>query len=275
MPTGMPSLLRNIMQSLVSIDFHGSHTRDRFCTICLRAFSSERCLDHSMHHPVAEQPNVYVLHVIRRDGWLLIPYQQLPSDMIIGIRKIQCNLRPTLVRETHKDINIEVSVQMRKTEKSETRLFPYNAEGISGHESLCWNWMPASGKSGDDTIFLIDDNLEHAKNLKYILCLFEQLAGLKINNIFTCNVVDLPLKYLDIPIDQKRILNKDWKVAENKMEHKLGCWPGVKDRMDYFRKRFLWQEDQEAGSNKEAGGASRRRSVACGGGSADDHGSVA
>ncbi|KAF2912678.1 hypothetical protein DAI22_10g030300 [Oryza sativa Japonica Group] len=90
MPTGMPSLLsRNIMQSLVSIDFHGSHTRDRFCTICLRAFSSERCLDHSMHHPVAEQPNVYVLHVIRRDGWLLIPYQQLPSDMIIGIRKVQ------------------------------------------------------------------------------------------------------------------------------------------------------------------------------------------
>lgn len=74
------------MQSLVSIDFHGSHTRDRFCTICLRAFSSEMCLDHSMHHPVAEQPNVYVLHVIRRDGWLLIPYQQLPSDMIIGIR---------------------------------------------------------------------------------------------------------------------------------------------------------------------------------------------
>lgn len=87
---------------------------------------------------------------------------------------------------------------------------------------------------------------------------------------------DLPLKYLGIPIDQKRILNKDWKVAENKMEHKLGCWQGklqsiggrlvllnsslsgvlmymlsfyelpkgVEDRMDYFRKRFLWQEDQ-------------------------------
>lgn len=148
----------------------------------------------------------------------------------------------------------------------------------------------------DDTIFLINDKLDHAKNLKYILCLFEQLSGLKINfnksevfcfgeakekqdlysNIFTCKVGSLPLKYLGIPIDQKRILNKDWKLAENKMEHKLGCWQGrlqsiggrlillnstlssvpmymisfyklpkgVQERIDYFRKRFLWQEDQ-------------------------------
>lgn len=98
----------------------------------------------------------------------------------------------------------------------------------------------------DDTIFLIDDKLDHAKNLKYSLCLFEQLSGLKINfnknevfcfgeakekqdlysSIFTCKVGSLPLKYLGIPIDQKRILNKDWKLAENKMEHKLGCWQG-------------------------------------------------
>lgn len=138
--------------------------------------------------------------------------------------------------------------------------------------------------------------MEQAKNLKYILYLFEQLSGLKINfnksenfcfgeakgkqelysGIFTCEIGNLPLKYLGIPIDKKRLLNKDWKGTENKMEHKLGCWQGklqsiggrlilinsslsntpmymisfyklpkgVKERLDYFRRRFLWQEDQ-------------------------------
>lgn len=33
----------------------------------------------------------------------------------------------------------------------------------------------------DDTIFLIQDDIESASNLKFNLCLFEQLSGLKIN----------------------------------------------------------------------------------------------
>lgn len=148
----------------------------------------------------------------------------------------------------------------------------------------------------DDTIFLIPDNLSFARNLKFILCLFEQLSGLKINfnksevfcfgkavekknqysQIFTCKVGVLPMKYLGVPIDQKRIFKKDWIDMENKMEKKLGCWMGrlqsiggrlvlinssltnvplymisfyslpvgVRERIDYFRRRFLWQEDQ-------------------------------
>ncbi len=80
----------------------------------------------------------------------------------------------------------------------------------------------------DDTIFLLPDNETYAKNLKYILCLFEQLSGLKINfnksevfcigeaadkaevfsQIFTCSVGVLPMKYLGIPLDQKRITKK-------------------------------------------------------------------
>jgi hypothetical protein len=33
----------------------------------------------------------------------------------------------------------------------------------------------------DDTIFMFEDSLESARNLKFILCIFEQLTGLKIN----------------------------------------------------------------------------------------------
>lgn len=33
----------------------------------------------------------------------------------------------------------------------------------------------------DDTIFLLEDNFEFARNLKFILCMFEHLTGLKIN----------------------------------------------------------------------------------------------
>jgi hypothetical protein len=33
----------------------------------------------------------------------------------------------------------------------------------------------------DDTLIFLDDNLDNAKNLKLLLCSFEQLSGLKIN----------------------------------------------------------------------------------------------
>lgn len=96
----------------------------------------------------------------------------------------------------------------------------------------------------DDTIFLLKDNVEYAKNLKYILCLFEQMSGLKVNfhksevyrlgeaaekkeiysQILTCKMGDLPMRYLGVPIDKKRIHNIDWKPVENKLEGKLSCW---------------------------------------------------
>jgi hypothetical protein len=33
----------------------------------------------------------------------------------------------------------------------------------------------------DDTILLMEDSLENAKNMKFILCMFEQVSGLEIN----------------------------------------------------------------------------------------------
>lgn len=84
----------------------------------------------------------------------------------------------------------------------------------------------------DDTIFCFEDDLESARNLKFILCIFEHLTGLKINfhksevyclgdsverqdaysSIFTCQEGTLPFKYLGIPIKDKRLNNKDWKA---------------------------------------------------------------
>jgi hypothetical protein len=71
----------------------------------------------------------------------------------------------------------------------------------------------------DDTILFIEHDLDKAVNMKLILCIFEQLSGLKINfhksetfffenakdeeeykNIFGCGVGSLPFRYLRIPI---------------------------------------------------------------------------
>jgi hypothetical protein len=149
----------------------------------------------------------------------------------------------------------------------------------------------------DDTILLLEDNLDHARNLKVILCLFEQILGLKIKfhksdiycleeaseregdfeRIFTCKSGLLPVKYLGVPINKKRLRNYDWDSTEGKMRSKLGPWQGkmlvmggrvtlinssltsvplymlsfyripsgVKEKMDRIRNIFLWDETED------------------------------
>jgi hypothetical protein len=145
----------------------------------------------------------------------------------------------------------------------------------------------------DDTIFLLQDDLEGARNLKFILCLFEQMSGLKINfhkseifclgeavdkeiwygDIFTCPSNCLPMKYLGVPIDDKKLCKSLWLPIVEKVEKKMGAWQGkflslggrlvlinssltnvplymlsmykapknIVKKMDLFRKRLLWQ----------------------------------
>lgn len=98
----------------------------------------------------------------------------------------------------------------------------------------------------DDTVFLLEEGDKNARNLKFILCLFEQMSGLKINflksevfslgaaeehanmygEIFTCQPGVLPMKYLGIPIDKSRLANTQWKFLEDKVEKKMKCWQG-------------------------------------------------
>ena len=149
----------------------------------------------------------------------------------------------------------------------------------------------------DDTFLFLENDLDKAINMKLILSLFEQLSGLKINfhkseiycfgkaielhddyrNIFGCEVGALPFKYLGIPIHYRKLLNKEWKMIEDRFEKKLASWAGkllsygdrlvlinsvlsslpmfllsffevpvgVRKRLDYFRRRFFWQSDQK------------------------------
>ena len=94
----------------------------------------------------------------------------------------------------------------------------------------------------DDTILFLEHDLAKAINMKLILCLFEQLSGLKINfhksevfcfgkakeaqneyrSISGCEVGELPFKYLGILIHYRTLLNKEWKPIEDRFERKLG-----------------------------------------------------
>ena len=152
----------------------------------------------------------------------------------------------------------------------------------------------------DDIILLIQDDLVQARNLKFLLCLFEQMSGLKINfhksevfcmgsaqektqsfeRILTCKSGKFPLKYLGIPVDEKRIKNSDWNPAVEKIEKKMGSWQGkiipiggrsqlinasltsvplymlsffrvpvgIRKKMDSYRAKFLWDEDEKKGN---------------------------
>ena len=92
--------------------------------------------------------------------------------------------------------------------------------------------------------FFLQHDVSSAQNLKFILCVFEQTSGLKINfdksglscfgeaesrkmqyeMIFFLCFGAIGDEYLGIPVDKKRILNKDWNKAEERMEGNLGCW---------------------------------------------------
>jgi hypothetical protein len=98
----------------------------------------------------------------------------------------------------------------------------------------------------DDTIIFMEHDLEKALNMKLVLCIFEQLSGLKINFhkseifsfgkakyveedykiLFGCEAGSLPFRYLGIPIHFRRLKNGEWKPVEDRFEKKLSSWIG-------------------------------------------------
>jgi hypothetical protein len=96
----------------------------------------------------------------------------------------------------------------------------------------------------DDTILFMDHDLEKARNLKMILCVFEQVSGLKINfhtsdlcyygrakeseqqyaELFGCKPGSLPFRYLGIPMHHRKLSNFNWHVVEDRFKKKLSSW---------------------------------------------------
>ena len=90
----------------------------------------------------------------------------------------------------------------------------------------------------------MDNDLERAKNMKLLLCAFEQLSGLKINfhksetfcfraakarqneyaHIFGCDIGSFPFRYLGIPMHHRKLMNKDWKYVEQRFQKRLNRW---------------------------------------------------
>lgn len=77
------------------------------------------------------------------------------------------------------------------------------------------------------------------------MIIFPQMSGLKINfhkseiyfgeavmrkeiyyDIFTCPINNLPMNYLGIPINQKKLRVSHWAKMSEKMEKKLSGWQG-------------------------------------------------
>ncbi|WVZ96321.1 hypothetical protein U9M48_041976 [Paspalum notatum var. saurae] len=98
----------------------------------------------------------------------------------------------------------------------------------------------------DDTVLFLDHDLEQAKKMKMILCMFEELSCLKINfhkseifcfgqakeceslysNLFGCKVGEYPFRYLVLPMHFRKLNNKEWKLIEDRIEKKLSNWKG-------------------------------------------------
>jgi hypothetical protein len=98
----------------------------------------------------------------------------------------------------------------------------------------------------DDTIIFMENDLDKALNMKLVLCIFEQLSGLKINFhkseifcfgkakdieqeyrvLFGCDIGSLPFRYLGIPIHFRKLKNGEWKPVEDRFESKLNSWIG-------------------------------------------------
>jgi hypothetical protein len=81
----------------------------------------------------------------------------------------------------------------------------------------------------DDTLLFLQNNVEQAQNLKWLLSLFKQISGMKINfnnsdlvpinipveeinvlaEVFWCKVSEFPIKYLGVPLHFSKLKKED------------------------------------------------------------------
>jgi hypothetical protein len=98
----------------------------------------------------------------------------------------------------------------------------------------------------DDTLFFLENNLDKAANLKWLLVCFEQLSGMKINydksdllvlgmdderaNEFAkkicCKRSNFPIKYLGVPLHFSKVRREDLQPVIDKIVKRIAGWKG-------------------------------------------------
>ncbi|WVZ81603.1 hypothetical protein U9M48_028958 [Paspalum notatum var. saurae] len=112
----------------------------------------------------------------------------------------------------------------------------------------------------DDNVIFLDRNLEKARNMKVLLCVFEKLSGLKINfhkseifyigqakecenaysELFGCRSGSFPFRYLGLLMHYRKLRNSDRRHIEERFEKRLIGWKGELLSIPLF----FWQNDQ-------------------------------
>jgi hypothetical protein len=95
-------------------------------------------------------------------------------------------------------------------------------------------------------LLFLENNLDKAANLKWLLVCFEQLSGMKINydksdllvlgmdeeranefaKIFCCKRSDFPIKYLGVPLHFAKLRREDLHLVIDKIVKRIAGWKG-------------------------------------------------
>lgn len=98
----------------------------------------------------------------------------------------------------------------------------------------------------DDTLIFLENNLEKAQHLKWILALFEQISGMRINfdksdmipinleeadssrinQVFGCKTSQLPMKYLGVPLHHNKLTKEALQLVVDKVIKRVAGWRG-------------------------------------------------
>jgi hypothetical protein len=98
----------------------------------------------------------------------------------------------------------------------------------------------------DDTLLFLQNNIDEALNLKWILSMFEQMSGMRINfekcdlvpinvpedqrnilsQVFGCKVSAFPIKYLGVPLHYGKLRKEDLQPLIDKIIKRIVGWRG-------------------------------------------------
>lgn len=93
-----------------------------------------------------------------------------------NIRGMSAIEKVRMLQDLVRENNVELMQILYQNSK--TRLFLQNAEGISGHKSLCQNWMPPSGKSRDTLISINTEKFDILEVTKNKFCVQVNLMNI-------------------------------------------------------------------------------------------------